>query len=117
MTRRETWILRGFAVWVTYEWVTLLWNVWHDHAKGHGLGFKLVHTVLAVITIAFAVVAWRAIGAIRSRHLLCPEPRSARRMAASRRRTTLRPTDAAAGPAGRRDVLTPAEPQAAGKAG
>jgi hypothetical protein len=59
VTRRETWILRGFAVWVTYEWVTLLWNVWHDHAAGQGLGFKLVHTVLAVITIAFAAVACR----------------------------------------------------------
>jgi hypothetical protein len=68
MTRRETWILRGFALWVTYEWVTLLWNIWHDHAKGQGFGFKMVHTVLAVVTIAFAAVAWRAIDRIRRRH-------------------------------------------------
>ena len=116
MTRRETWILRGFAVWVTYEWVTLLWNVWHDHSKGHGLGFKLVHTVLAVITIAFAAIAWRAIAAIRSRHLLCPEPRSVRRVAASRRRATSPKADVQAR-TGPQDVLTTTEPQKVGKPG
>jgi hypothetical protein len=114
VTRRETWILRGFAVWVTYEWLTLLWNVWHDHAAGQGLGFKLVHTVLAVITIAFAVVAWRAVSAIRSRHLLSPEPRSARREAAIRRRAAFRsPEDSSAAP-GPTDVVPDPLPQGAG---
>ena len=67
MNRRDRLVLRGFALWVTYEWVTLLWNVWHDHSPGHGTGFKLVHTVLAVVTIAFAAVAWRVIGRIGER--------------------------------------------------
>lgn len=75
MTRRETWVLRGFALWVTYEWVTLLWNVWHDHSQGHGLGFKMVHTVLAVVTIAFAGLAWRVIDRVRRRHPSTPDPR------------------------------------------
>ncbi len=67
MTRRQALLLRAFAVWTVYIWVTLIWNIWHDHAKGHGVGFKTVHTVLAVISITFAVAAWRVVTAVRAK--------------------------------------------------
>ncbi len=67
MTRRQALLLRAFAIWTVYIWVTLVWNIWHDHTKGHGAAFKTVHTVLAVISVAFAVAAWRVVTAVRSR--------------------------------------------------
>jgi hypothetical protein len=59
MTRRDATILRAAAIWTVYVWVTRMWNIMHDHAPGHGAGFKAVHAVLAVISIAFAVAIWR----------------------------------------------------------
>ncbi|HEY2301957.1 MAG TPA: hypothetical protein VGH66_08685 [Acidimicrobiales bacterium] len=67
MTRRQSLILKAFAVWTVYIWVTLVWNIWHDHTKGHGLGFKMVHTVLAIISITFAVATWRIVTSVRSK--------------------------------------------------
>ena len=67
MTRRQALLLRAFAVWTVYIWVTLVWNIAHDHAKGHGFGFKAVHDVLAVISIVFAVAAWRVVTTVQGR--------------------------------------------------
>jgi hypothetical protein len=67
MTRRQAFVLRGFALWTVYVWVTRMWNILHDHTKGHGAGFKAVHAVLAVISIAFAVAAWRVVTQIQRR--------------------------------------------------
>ena len=60
-------VLRGFAVWTVYVWVTRMWNILQDHTKGHGAGFKLVHSVLAVISVAFAVAAWQVVTQIQHR--------------------------------------------------
>lgn len=67
MTSRQALVLRAFAIWTVYVWVTRIWNVWHDHTKGHGAAFKLVHTVLAVVSVAFAVAAWKIVGRVRDR--------------------------------------------------
>ena len=67
MTRRQALVLRGFALWTVYVWVTRMWNILRDHTKGHGAGFKAVHAVLAVVSIAFAVAAWQAVTAIQRR--------------------------------------------------
>jgi hypothetical protein len=58
MTRRQSLVLRAFAVWTVFVWGTRMWNIWRDHAPDHGAGFKLVHSALAVISVAFAVAAW-----------------------------------------------------------
>lgn len=34
-------------------WTTRLWNIWRDDARD--IPFKVVHTVLAVISVAFAI--------------------------------------------------------------
>ena len=37
-------------------WGTRIWNIWGDD---HGVGFKVVHTVLAAVSIAFAIALLR----------------------------------------------------------
>ena len=49
MLRREALVLRAFCVWTVY------------------VSFKAVHTVLAVISVGFAVVAWRIVSRNRRR--------------------------------------------------
>ena len=70
MTRRQALLLRAFAVWTVYVWVTRMWTIWHDHARGHGLGFKTVHAILAVVSIAFAVAAWQVVTNIQRRKVV-----------------------------------------------
>ncbi|HZQ29170.1 MAG TPA: hypothetical protein VFA94_15845 [Acidimicrobiales bacterium] len=59
MTRREALVLRAFVVWTFYVWITRLWNIWRD--ANHGAAFKLVHTVLAIVSVAFAYAAWQIV--------------------------------------------------------
>jgi len=47
-------------------WVTRLWNIWRDDQS---VGFKLVHTVLAVVSVAFAVACWVVVSRVRRRRL------------------------------------------------
>jgi hypothetical protein len=65
MNRREALVLRAFAVWTVYVWGTRIWNVIGDDDRS--TGFKAVHVGLAVISVAFAVFAWRVVGNIRRR--------------------------------------------------
>ena len=54
-------LLLAAAAWTLYVWVTRMWNIARDPA--HSFGFKAVHGVLAVVSVAFAVVVgvigWR----------------------------------------------------------
>jgi hypothetical protein len=43
-----------------------MWNIWRDDQS---VGFKVVHTVLAVISVAFAVAAWVIVSRVRRRRL------------------------------------------------
>lgn len=56
MNRRDTLVLRAAAIWTIWVWGTRIWNIWRDD---HAVGFKAVHTVLAVVSVAFAVAIWR----------------------------------------------------------
>jgi hypothetical protein len=42
-----------FAYWTIFVWVTRVWNIVNDDKRS--TGFKLVHSVLAGISIVFAV--------------------------------------------------------------
>jgi len=59
VNRRDALVLRAFAGWTLYVWATRIWNIWRD--GGRSVGFKAVHTVLAVVSVAFAVAAWRIV--------------------------------------------------------
>lgn len=62
MSRRDALILRAAAVWTVWIWGTRIWNIWGDD---RGVGFKVVHTVLAVVSVAFAIAIWRVAGRSR----------------------------------------------------
>ena len=67
MSRTDALILRTAAVWTVFVWVTRIRNIYSDHTPGHGFGFKAVHTVLAIVSVAFAVAIWAVASRNRKR--------------------------------------------------
>ena len=55
-------MLRAFSVLTVYVWVTRIDNILGDD---HSAGFKVVHSLLAVVSIAFAVAAWVVVARVR----------------------------------------------------
>ena len=53
MSRTDALILRSAAVWTIFIWVTRIRNILGDETRS--TGFKAVHTVLALVSVAFAV--------------------------------------------------------------
>ena len=53
MSRTAVWTLRAAAVWSLWVWAVLIRNMLADAT--HSTGFRVVHIVLAVISILFAV--------------------------------------------------------------
>jgi len=73
VTRGQANLLRAFSLWTVYVWTTRIWNIWGD--DGHDAAFKAVHTVLALVSVAFAVAAWVVVRRVRSRRVAeAPEP-------------------------------------------
>ena len=54
MSRRASWTLIALFAWTTWVWITFMWII--DH-QDHPMGFKVVHGLLAVGSIAFGVAA------------------------------------------------------------
>ncbi len=55
LTRKQALLLRAFSGWTIYVWVTRLWNIWRDEARD--TPFKVVHSVLALVSVGFALAA------------------------------------------------------------
>ena len=81
--RRRSTVLLAAAAWTIWVWATRIWNILGDPA--HDTAFKAVHSLLALVSIAFAValavVGWRMrreerAGSARPR---APEPVADRR--------------------------------------
>ena len=53
MTRTDALILRTAAAWTIFIWVTRIRNILGDDTRS--TGFKAVHSVLALVSVAFAV--------------------------------------------------------------
>jgi hypothetical protein len=53
MTRNQAIVLRAAALWTFYVWITRMWNIVQDSSTS--TAFKAVHSVLALVSIAFAV--------------------------------------------------------------
>jgi hypothetical protein len=66
MTRGQANVVRAFSIWTVYVWVTRLWNIWGDDQS---VAFKLVHTFLAVVSVALAVAAWVVVSRVRRKRL------------------------------------------------
>ena len=71
MTRGQANVIRAFSIWTVYVWVTRMWNIARDDQS---FGFKAVHSVLAIISIAFAVAAWIVVSRLRRRQLARAAP-------------------------------------------
>jgi hypothetical protein len=65
MTRRDALVLRGAAGWTVFIWATRIRNILGDDTRS--FGFKAVHTVLAVVSVAFAVAIWAVASRNRKR--------------------------------------------------
>jgi hypothetical protein len=66
VSRGQANLLRAFAIWTIYVWVTRMWNIWRDDQS---VGFKAVHTVLAVVSVAFAIAGLVVVSRVRRRQL------------------------------------------------
>ena len=53
LSRLQGNVLRAWALWTIYVWATRMWNIWRDADRD--IPFKAVHSVLAGISIAFAI--------------------------------------------------------------
>jgi hypothetical protein len=62
MNRREALLIRAFCAWTVFVWVTRIKNILGDD---HDFGFKAVHTLLALVSVAFAVVVLWVVGNVR----------------------------------------------------
>ncbi len=62
MSRRVAWFLIALCAWTLYVWITRLWIM---AGQNNSVGFTVVHTTLAVISMAFGIgaglVGWRAL--------------------------------------------------------
>ena len=56
MNRRDANLLRAFALWTVLVWGRFVWSIIIDGSQS--TGFKVVHGVLAAVSIAFAVATW-----------------------------------------------------------
>lgn len=65
VNRREALVVRVFAAWTVWVWATRIWNVLGDDDRG--VGFKLVHVGLALVSVALAVVTWGIVRRVRAR--------------------------------------------------
>jgi len=51
--RARSTLLLAAAAWTIWVWATRIWNILGDPA--HGAAFKAVHSLLALVSIAFAL--------------------------------------------------------------
>ncbi|HEX2046230.1 MAG TPA: hypothetical protein VHF27_00595 [Acidimicrobiales bacterium] len=65
MSRVDALILRTAAVWTIFIWVTRIRNILGDDA--HSTGFKVVHSLLALVSVAFAIAILRVASRNRRR--------------------------------------------------
>jgi hypothetical protein len=68
MTKRESKILLAAAAWTLYVWISRLVIM---AGQDESTGFKVVHGILALVSIAFALalarIGWRHLRSSRSR--------------------------------------------------
>jgi hypothetical protein len=53
-----------FAIWTIWVWGTRIWNIWTGDESA---GFKAVHTVLAVVSVALAIAALVVVHRVRTK--------------------------------------------------
>jgi len=65
MSRRAAWTLIALCAWTLWVWITRMWII---AGQDQTMGFKVVHTILALGSIAFGLAAgWIGYRALRPR--------------------------------------------------
>jgi hypothetical protein len=65
VTKRSAWVLLAAAGWTFFVWITFIRNIVGEDDRS--TGFKVVHVVLAVISIAFgAAIAMIALRGLKA---------------------------------------------------
>jgi hypothetical protein len=65
MSRRAAWTLVALCVWTLWVWITRVWII---AGQDQTTGFKVVHTILAIGSIAFGLAAgWIGFRALKTR--------------------------------------------------
>ncbi len=83
MTPRRSLVLLAAAAWTLYVWGTRMVLLW---GGDESFGFKAVHTVLAAVSIGFAIaIAWIGWGTWRTRRVRQASERPAARESVSGR--------------------------------
>ena len=59
MSRTTVRLITAFAGWTLFVWVTRIWNILGDDERT--AGFKVVHSVIALISVGLAVAALVAV--------------------------------------------------------
>jgi uncharacterized protein with PQ loop repeat len=65
VTRNQAILIRAFCIWTFYVWVTRIWNILRDEKTD--APFKIVHSILAIISVAFATAVLVVVRRIRVR--------------------------------------------------
>jgi len=56
MSKRAAWTLIALCAWSLWVWLTFTWIIGH---QDHPMGFKVVHGLIAIGSIAFGLAAGR----------------------------------------------------------
>ena len=56
MSLRDATVIRAAALWTVFIWGTRIANILGDSHRS--FGFKAVHTILAVVSVVFALALW-----------------------------------------------------------
>jgi hypothetical protein len=65
MSRRAAWTLIALCAWTLWVWLTRMWIIAHQDQT---MGFKVVHTILGIGSIAFGLAAgWIGYRALQAR--------------------------------------------------
>lgn len=67
MSRRDALLLRAFAGWTIFIWITRMANILRDSDPDHGAAFKSVHVALAAVSVALAFAALGVVARARRR--------------------------------------------------
>jgi hypothetical protein len=63
VTRGQANLLRAFSLWTVYVWGFRIFTILGDDERS--TGFKVVHSFLALVSVAFAVGAWIVVARVR----------------------------------------------------
>ena len=64
MKFKEALVLRAFAAWTVFVWVVFVRNIL---GQNHSFGFKAIHVLLALVSVAFAVLCLGVVRQVRRR--------------------------------------------------